>query len=306
MTSAGRQAAVPVYLVHWRRPDWCVRAVESLMASDVDVDVTVVNNSPELSANLRALLAPSVRIIETGANLGYAGGANEALIDWMASDAPYALVGAHDLQVQPDTVRLLVAAADAHPSFGLLGPRLRGKSEGSNSDDVIGDSSEPLLETEWLSGTAILLSRPCISQIGGFDESLGSYVEDLDLCLRATAASWGVGLVPAALADGLGQADSRAAVRARSNLVLVIRRHRGRRRAAAVWVRTVREVVRACAGSLAFWRQPESRSNSRRRAADLASSLTALRYVLRGLPPPESRPAPTRGGGGTRRAVGRG
>jgi GT2 family glycosyltransferase len=44
--------------------------------------------------------------------------------------------------------------------------------------------------TGWVSGTAMLLRRPVLDQIGLLDENLFMYAEDVDLCLRATQASW--------------------------------------------------------------------------------------------------------------------
>jgi N-acetylglucosaminyl-diphospho-decaprenol L-rhamnosyltransferase len=54
------------------------------------------------------------------------------------------------------------------------------------------------------SGTCLILRRTCIEQVGLFDEQFGSYVEDVDLGLRAREAGWSVRKIPEARASGVG------------------------------------------------------------------------------------------------------
>src|SRR5436190_1351458 len=119
--------ALPVYLIHWNRPDWCMSAVRSVQASvGVDPIVTVINNSPELSEDLRRSLPPEVRIVDMETNEGFAGGANAALRDWYASLplAELAVIGAHDLHVDVGCLAALVAASRARSEYGVVGPIL--------------------------------------------------------------------------------------------------------------------------------------------------------------------------------------
>ena len=61
------------------------------------------------------------RVLVAPANLGYAGGANLALEDWLATRTDgYCLIGSHDLHVAPDTMVTLVTTARRHPEFGIL------------------------------------------------------------------------------------------------------------------------------------------------------------------------------------------
>ena len=66
-----------VYLIHYMAPEWVESACASLAdSSDVDVDITVVDNSGELETFQNVS-----RVLRPGSNLGYAGGANVALRD---------------------------------------------------------------------------------------------------------------------------------------------------------------------------------------------------------------------------------
>jgi GT2 family glycosyltransferase len=53
------------------------------------------------------------------------------------------------------------------------------------------DSTMPT-ETDWVSGSAMLIKREVIKGIGGFDSKYFMYVEDVDFCRRARSAGWKV------------------------------------------------------------------------------------------------------------------
>lgn len=44
----------------------------------------------------------------------------------------------------------------------------------------------------WAGGTAFMMSRPCLAEIGCFDSNIFMYGEDIDLCWRATQRHWDV------------------------------------------------------------------------------------------------------------------
>lgn len=60
----------------------------------------------------------------------------------------------------------------------------------------------------WVGGTAMMISRSCLEEIGGFDEKIFMYAEDIDLCWRATKRHWDVGIASTAKVTHLGSASS--------------------------------------------------------------------------------------------------
>ncbi len=60
----------------------------------------------------------------------------------------------------------------------------------------------------WVGGTAMMISRPCLSEIGGFDPKIFMYGEDVDLCWRATERHWDVVITSTAEVIHLGSASS--------------------------------------------------------------------------------------------------
>lgn len=225
---------LPVYLVHWRQPEWCLSAVRSILSSkDAKVEVIVVNNGDD-SIPLRAFLPDSVRILETEHNAGFSGGANIALADAsaVARDHSWYVLGSHDLHVEPDTLSRLVAAAKANPGFGILAPQLTsplassgGVWKRSGGYQLPLSEAAGLLERDWVSGTCMLLTRQCMEEVGPFNEAFGSYAEDVDICLRARDAGWKVGVLAEAFARGIGSGSVDASTLIHANgAALVLQR----------------------------------------------------------------------------------
>ncbi len=66
----------------------------------------------------------------------------------------------------------------------------------------------PLSKVGWVGGTALMISRQCIDEVGGFDGEIFMYGEDIDLCWRATMRHWDVALSSKARVTHLGSASA--------------------------------------------------------------------------------------------------
>jgi GT2 family glycosyltransferase len=220
-------ATLRVYVVHFGAPEWCAASVASIQASRwVRPFVTVIDNG---GAPLS--LPGEVTVVGTGGNRGYSGAANLALRAWLATGDELCVIGSHDVNVESDALARLVVAARRAPEFGVLGPAGLPPQSASDERDA------RVVDREWVSGTLLMLRRSCVEQVGPFDERFGSYVEDVDYCLRARAAGWRVGVAVSAHATHLGSANPRArAMTAANRLLLTALHSTGWRR---VRVRTV-------------------------------------------------------------------
>jgi hypothetical protein len=253
---------VPVYVIHYRAPEWCATATKSIIASkDVDVRVVVIDNSHS-SPRLAQLLPPGVRIVGCSGNTGYSGGANKGIEDWREQwpESPYALVCSHDVILEADCVSRLVGAAEADPSYGLLGPLLLdlhpdhsgGGTWNGRRAFQVGYSAVPgdVVSRDWVNGTCMLLRARCISDVGGFDQQLHSYVEDVDIGLRANDLGWKVGVVFRAVARGQGSAVSHVQARIVKNTVLLAAKRLGVKGASCSALDYARRVPIGLASSL--------------------------------------------------------
>jgi N-acetylglucosaminyl-diphospho-decaprenol L-rhamnosyltransferase len=229
---------LPVVIVHYRAPEWLSESVSSVLASDIDVAVTVVSNGGTLPP-----LPEAVNAIVNRDNLGYAGGANVGLRLWLRESSPYCVVASHDLVSRPGTLRRLVEVAEEHDTYGAVAPNLPQRRV---------DEAGGLVGRAFITGSCMLLRRTCVDQVGLFDEDFGSYYEDYDLCLRMRAAGWHVGIVADAVASSHGTAHAPRARRLSfANQVLLAGKHRGRwaatKRFTAMLVYAPRDFARAVA-----------------------------------------------------------
>lgn len=190
-----RPTPVPVYVIHYKAPRWCRDTVTTLLGSDTPVDITVLNNGGQVEP------LAGMRVVDMPANLGYTGAANWAITD--SKDHPFLVIASHDLLAEPSTVRRMLNAARTHPEAGLLGANV-----GWRGDNLYGRDGQ-VEWRDWTSGSCLLLRRQCIDEIGGFDERLHSYGDDVDIAMRAVNAGWKVGRVLDAKAEDRGSSVGR-------------------------------------------------------------------------------------------------
>ena len=223
-----RTMPLGVYVIHYRAPDWVRQATDSVLRSDLPIALTVIDNSGDPLD-----LDDRVRVIRNAANLGFAGGANVAITDWLAGPERYCVVAAHDIDPDPECFQLLVEAAERHPDVGILGPDV----DPGGCGHLLGTLDDGTELRTWVSGTLMLLRRQCIDEIGCFDERFGSYVEDKDLGLRANDAGWKVGRVPTTTVRGRGSGTDESRARIRANHVWLVRKRGGLLPAIGAWLR---------------------------------------------------------------------
>ena len=138
---------------------------------------------------------PDVWLIPLTRNLGYTGNNNVGIQAALKQGADWVFVLNEDTVVAEDCIAKLVAAAEADPQVGIVGPLVYHYDEpaviqsaggrlnkrwfaehlGQNEDDH-GQYSQPYA-VDYISGCAILVKRAVIEQIGGLDERLFYYWE---------------------------------------------------------------------------------------------------------------------------------
>jgi N-acetylglucosaminyl-diphospho-decaprenol L-rhamnosyltransferase len=205
--------------------------LHSLRAENVTEVIVVDNASVDGSSN-GVDADDGVRLVRTGANLGYGGGANRGLA---LTEAEFVLVSNPDVMVHAGALATLVGALSADPGLAIVGPRTL-EADGRRypsarrfpslsvaaghavlgllapenrfsrryrmtdldpSADGRSDPS-PVVPVDWVSGACFMARNRALKELGGFDESYFMYVEDLDLCWRAHRAGWAVAYVPGA------------------------------------------------------------------------------------------------------------
>jgi hypothetical protein len=283
---------IDVFIIHWNAPEWCVDAARSVLASeDVHVRCHVIDNGG--GEVLASTLGESVDIIHTGTNRGYTGAANDALGLALRANPPaeFVVIAAHDATVEVNALSILTEVARAAPKIGIAAPILTAPAieaggwwRGWRAKAVSSwDPSLSFVERDWVSGTLLFIRPGCVREIGGFDETLGSYVEDVDLCLRARDGGWRVGVAPGANAAGRGSASTDVTLMVDVNSVLLAAKRRGIGAVPSILARyaywVVRGVLAACAPRRSRQRRRASLTHARDHARAIAHVVTRWRTV---------------------------
>ncbi len=174
--------------------------------------IVVDNASTDGTAERIRRLRPSVRVIDAGANVGFARANN---IGIRQSSGRLLLLLNPDTEVPLGAVDALVAALDARPDAAAAGPRLvdsLGRTELSFGP-MIGPFAElrqkvlvrgsqrgvPLIRqyvdritssarnVDWVSGACLLVRRTDADAAGLLDERYFMYAEDVDFCAALRA-----------------------------------------------------------------------------------------------------------------------
>ncbi len=147
-------------------------------------------------------------IIDTGGNLGFAGGNNRGLeiarlhpaIDlfWLLNN---------DTTVGPQTVSAVKQAFAAHPTWGMAGTPIRlyhepsryqllngmhfskwtgaaGGIAGGSSVEQAYDAAEVTAKTDFVCGASLIMTRAFLEDVGLLEERFFLYYEEIDLALR--------------------------------------------------------------------------------------------------------------------------
>ena len=210
------RAVISVVVVNWnagRALEHCLASLDADAARGAEV-VLVDNASTDDSTAVATRARPSVRVVPSATNVGFARGANAGA----GAAAGDVLVFLNpDAVVEPGALDRLCDALFADPTAGIAGGGLRNE-DGSWQPaasrfgvlaHLLGDTTVGRLRerrrtdvhaVDWVYGTFLAVRRVVFDALGGFDDSYFLYGEDLDLCHRARALGWRTLHVPAARA----------------------------------------------------------------------------------------------------------
>ncbi|MBK8293800.1 MAG: glycosyltransferase family 2 protein [Solirubrobacterales bacterium] len=180
-------------------------ALESLRGQTVSCEVVVVDNgSTDGSQDMIKADFPECRLIELGQNLGFGRALNQAISE--VGDGPILLLN-NDVVLEPEFVAEILATAESTGAAMVASVLLQSEAPGLiDSAGIIADE-ETLMAFDFLegrpvaiaaevggplgpSGGAALYDRAAFESVGGFDQQIFAYYEDLDLALRMRIAGF--------------------------------------------------------------------------------------------------------------------
>jgi len=218
-----------VVILNWNTREDLRRCLRSLQdaARRSSVETIVVDNASE-DGSLEMVRAehPHVIAVANEANLGFGAGNNRAI---ERTSGRYVLFLNSDTIVTAGALDGLIAYADTRPDAAVFGPKLLnedgslqyscrsfpnlgtgffrntplGRLFPANrfSNDYLlkdWDHASPR-DVDWVSGSALMIRRAMLLDLGGFDEKFFMYCEDVDLCYRAHLLGARVAYFPGAV-----------------------------------------------------------------------------------------------------------
>jgi GT2 family glycosyltransferase len=228
---------VDVGVVTWNTRDLTVQALQRCLDTDQGVDIRLLvrdNGSTDGTADAIAAGFPDAVIDADADNLGFGRGVNRLLA---RSDAAWFLTLNSDAWPEAGAIRRMVDLAESQPRCAAVAPLLL-RPDGSLEHSTQAfpsarittlaawpgyarrhpDRAQALMfprvwmhderrTVDWAVGAALLLRRSAVDQLGGFDERLFMYAEDLEWCLRANRAGWSIWFDPSAIVRHVGNAS---------------------------------------------------------------------------------------------------
>jgi GT2 family glycosyltransferase len=196
-----------IVVLNWRNASGTVACLDSLKNSTASglAVIVVDNGSGDDSVSVIRQRHPDLPLLETGANLGYAGGNNVGIRYALEHGAEYVGILNNDTLVDPDFLQPLLATNQLTPDGAIttpmiceteepeiiwaLGARIDWKTATSHrlhagEQRAVWKDRAPHT-VDFALGTALLAPRPIWERAGQIDESFFLYYEETDWCVRA-------------------------------------------------------------------------------------------------------------------------
>jgi GT2 family glycosyltransferase len=215
---------IAIIVVNWNTRDLLNNCLGSIASNsgEAKVQTIVVDNaSNDGSADMVRTVYPGVRLIDSGANIGF-GRANNLAIP--VANATFLLFLNPDTLVLENTLGLLLTFMKDNPDFGGIGCKMK-SPPGTDIPDAqahelgfqwfpsplteflnilfVSASTMPLMAKLFpymrphesgqvikLYGGCLMVRKEVLDNVGYFDERFFMYGEDVDLCHRITQAGW--------------------------------------------------------------------------------------------------------------------
>jgi GT2 family glycosyltransferase len=227
---------ISVIIVNWNTAGPLARALGSLAPiPGIEWEPIVIDNhSADGSAAMVRREYPGVRLIANPDNRGFGRACNQG---FAVATGEYVLLLNPDAELQPGAMTTLLSYLEARPEVGMAGPTLF-HEDGATQYSACrspswlteayewfglrglfpahrglgrlyyGYRNDRAFACDWLVGACLLVRRPALLAVGGFDERYWLYAEELDWCRRFRMAGWQVHFVPGARVRHVGGAAS--------------------------------------------------------------------------------------------------
>lgn len=200
--------SVAVVILNWNGKSYLEKFLHSVLNSNYPVlEIIVADNaSSDDSVEFVKKNFPSIKVIRNAANLGFAGGYNQAL-NQVNSD--YFVLLNSDVEVEPNWIKPVIQLMETNPLIAAAQPKIKNYNRkdffeyagaaggfldiygypfcrGRIFDTVEQDNGQYNRSREvfWASGAACFIKKSAWIEAGGLDAEFFAHMEEIDLCWR--------------------------------------------------------------------------------------------------------------------------
>lgn len=183
--------------------------------------IVVDNGSTDETADSVKIEYPVHTVIRLSENKGFSAAVNRGVA---RASGDLVLLLNSDTEIEAPALGVVSRAFARDPQLGIIGAALRnfdgtpqwsgGRTPGWLWLFAIASGIPALLgklrfwrrlrspsgsgggSVDWVAGTAMVIRRPVWEEVGPFDLGYRFYCQDLDLCVRAADAGWGIAILP--------------------------------------------------------------------------------------------------------------
>ena len=218
---------VAVVILNWNGRSFLEKFLPNVLEFSKEATVYVADNaSSDGSVEFVKNTFSEVRIIETGGNLGFAGGYNAALKD--LDEDVFVLLNS-DVEVSENWIQPIVDLMNSDETIGACQPKVLHCNEkthfeyagaaggfidkfgfpfcrGRMFDTLEEDHSQYNDQQEifWATGACMFVRGSVYKELGGLDDDFFAHMEEIDLCWRAKRAGYKIMVEPKSVVYHVG------------------------------------------------------------------------------------------------------
>jgi GT2 family glycosyltransferase len=197
-----------VIIVTWNCRDYVLRCLETVEQNREVIFEVIVRDNGSTDGTIEAIqdAYPEVHFVGDGQNVGFAAGNNEAI---QRARGSYFLLLNPDTELSPESLAAFARLSQAYDDRAVIVPTLL-NSDGTTQSSISyfptlgsiprrmraalvkrSDVQQPH-PVDWAIGACMFVPRQIHQAVGGMDERIFMYGEDLDYCWRVHRSGFGV------------------------------------------------------------------------------------------------------------------
>lgn len=220
-----------IITVNYKTPQLLEECLSSIQKTinGISYEIIIIDNASGDDETMKIIAKkfPNINLIISKKNEGYAKAVNKGI---KISKGNFVLVVNPDVVVLNDDLGKMMKYMEQNPKVGMLGPKLMNDFKGGVQDScrryptvmtpfyrrtplgrlpwaqkalddyLMADfNHKSVREVDWLVGSAIMIRRETLDEVGSMDERFFLYFEDVDWCRQVWKKDWKVIYFPQAV-----------------------------------------------------------------------------------------------------------